>query len=418
MRKFLRLFCCFAFLICGGTRVQSGVLAYDTFEDYQPIELFLQASGVGFRGGWTDSGFGIDGAWEFEVEWPGLRGEKKVYLAASSLKSRAIRTFAEPITEGRTAYVRFWMRPFAITSDSTFGLGLGMTHIRLLVGKEIGQNNLMLGGIRSDDRIEANTTYLIVAKVEVLPGADRFTLYRMSSLWDPEPTEMVWEEFDFGNFESISLYGHNAEVGFDDIVVGETLSDVLSPSLPLPPWIEVEAASTVQEGNAGETELPFTVSLSKPFEREVSFNFRVVPNTATRDEDFLPMSTTFTFPPGTTSASGVVKVLGDGAKEPDEIMRLVFFDAVNAGFEAADLGQDLWVRILNDDTEEVPQELSIKQEGSELLIEWNAGSGGKLEWSDSVNGSPWTEVSPVAAGQIYSARLPVLESPRYFRTRR
>src|SRR5262249_19314869 len=72
------------------------------------------------------------------------------------------------------------------------------------------------------------------------------------------------------------------------------------------------------EGNSGTTSANFTVSLSVPFTQTVSINWVTADGTAVAGSDYTAGSGTLTFPPGGTSKTVTVAVLGGTTHEPNE----------------------------------------------------------------------------------------------------
>ncbi|MBI2947236.1 MAG: hypothetical protein HYY23_06290, partial [Verrucomicrobia bacterium] len=111
-----------------------------------------------------------------------------------------------------------------------------------------------------------------------------------------------------------------------------------------PPTISIAEAS-VTEGNSGSVNANFTVTLSSPSAKFVSFNFVTIEGTATAGQDFQSVSDTRTFLPGTTNMTVSVPVNGDTEDEANETFAVVLNRPVNATVEnSRALGT-----ILNDD---------------------------------------------------------------------
>lgn len=86
----------------------------------------------------------------------------------------------------------------------------------------------------------------------------------------------------------------------------------------------------VTEGNAGETLLSFTVSLSAPAAAPVTVGFATANGTALAGSDYLAASGTLSFAAGQTSQTVTVRVLGDTAMEASETLSLVLSGATGA----------------------------------------------------------------------------------------
>ena len=75
---------------------------------------------------------------------------------------------------------------------------------------------------------------------------------------------------------------------------------------------------SVNEGNAGNTNLVFTVTLNNPVSATVSANYATAPGTATAGTDYNTTSGTLTFNAGETSKTITVQVIGDVVGEANE----------------------------------------------------------------------------------------------------
>ena len=90
------------------------------------------------------------------------------------------------------------------------------------------------------------------------------------------------------------------------------------------------ADGTVIEGDAGNTQLALTVTLSHPWTQDVSVDYASVDGTATAGVDYQPVSAILHFPAGQTQAQILVPVQGDLLAEGDEAFSVVLTGAVNA----------------------------------------------------------------------------------------
>ncbi len=86
----------------------------------------------------------------------------------------------------------------------------------------------------------------------------------------------------------------------------------------------------VGEGNAGSANASFAVTLSASSPQAVVVPFQTSDGTATAGSDYTPASGTVTFPPGTTSRTATVAVLGDTVNEPNERFYVNLGPAVDA----------------------------------------------------------------------------------------
>ena len=87
---------------------------------------------------------------------------------------------------------------------------------------------------------------------------------------------------------------------------------------------------SIEEGDAGQTNAVFTITLSTPSTRAVSVAYATANGTATAGEDYLAASGTISFPPGNTSATVSIPVLGDTKIEPNETFFLNLSTPINA----------------------------------------------------------------------------------------
>jgi len=111
-----------------------------------------------------------------------------------------------------------------------------------------------------------------------------------------------------------------------------------------PPVVSINDMSLV-EGDAGNTNAVFTVTLSTPSERFSSVSAFSAAGTAAVGSDFTSISVTVPFPPGATSGTVSVPVRGNTVNEPDETFVVVLNSPVNATLGRAQ-GTGM---ILNDD---------------------------------------------------------------------
>jgi len=103
----------------------------------------------------------------------------------------------------------------------------------------------------------------------------------------------------------------------------------------------------VNEGNAGTTNALGTVSLNIAIGQTVTVNYQTLAMTATSGVDFQPVSGSLTFPPGVTTQTVSVPIIGDTLDEPDETLTLQLSNAVNAAISVS--SNPSVVLILDDD---------------------------------------------------------------------
>jgi glucose/arabinose dehydrogenase len=102
---------------------------------------------------------------------------------------------------------------------------------------------------------------------------------------------------------------------------------------PLPSLGVSECA--VVEGNAGSTPCTFAFTLAPVSGRPVSVGYFTMSGTAVSGSDFTAASGAITLPPGSTTASVPVGVLGDAVVEPDEAFTLELNNVANAALDSS-----------------------------------------------------------------------------------
>jgi hypothetical protein len=111
---------------------------------------------------------------------------------------------------------------------------------------------------------------------------------------------------------------------------GSLSSAVLSITDDDPPPSLSIADAKAAEGDAGTSQMPFTVSLSAPSERTIKVDLAAVNGTAFNFNDFFMNPTTFTFQPGETSKTFTVGINGDTTFEDDETFTINLSNPSNA----------------------------------------------------------------------------------------
>jgi hypothetical protein len=114
----------------------------------------------------------------------------------------------------------------------------------------------------------------------------------------------------------------NALIG-DGIGFGTILDDETQPSLSI-------NDITVIEGDSGRTDANFTVSLSGLSSNTVDFGFNVVSGSAVESEDFGGVGGANGIPPGFTSRTITVPIIGDTITEGDETFFVNISNVTNA----------------------------------------------------------------------------------------
>ncbi len=102
-----------------------------------------------------------------------------------------------------------------------------------------------------------------------------------------------------------------------------------APAPPPPPAASIDDTAVV-EGDSGEKDVTFTVSLSAASANSVTVDFATADDSATQPADYAARSGTLTFAPGQTSKTVAVQVRGDTLDEPDERFSVNLSNAQNA----------------------------------------------------------------------------------------
>jgi len=101
------------------------------------------------------------------------------------------------------------------------------------------------------------------------------------------------------------------------IVVGEIVDDDGRAGPGAGATLSIDDGRSA-EGDSGQRDATFTVTLSSAVREEVTVAYATADGSATAGEDYLAASGTLRFPAGTTSRTVRVHVLGDSAAEGDE----------------------------------------------------------------------------------------------------
>ena len=83
------------------------------------------------------------------------------------------------------------------------------------------------------------------------------------------------------------------------------------------------ADETIQEGNAGNQNLTFTVTLNATSDFPISFNYTTTNDTATATEDYTAKTGTGTISSGAMTATVDIEIIGDLVVEADEIFSII-----------------------------------------------------------------------------------------------
>ena len=155
-----------------------------------------------------------------------------------------------------------------------------------------------------------------------------------------------------------------------------------------PPTVTIAAGPSQNEGTAGLTEFTFTVNLSTAYSLPVIVDYQTVDGTATlADNDYQAASASLTIPPGATSGTIAVNVLGDTKAEPDETFDLELTAATHGVLGSPMVST---ATIVNDDLG--------------YTITASAGAGGTIDPAGDVSvppgGSQSFTITPNACYQI------------------
>lgn len=132
------------------------------------------------------------------------------------------------------------------------------------------------------------------------------------------------DTLDEGAFETFFVNltpGAGAAIS-DGQAVGTITDDDNAPTISV-------SDATVTEGNSGQVNLVFTVTLSAPSALPVTVTYATSNGTATAGSDYEGQTTTVTIQPGQTSAAINVRVIGDAVFEPNETVTLTLSNPVN-----------------------------------------------------------------------------------------
>lgn len=95
------------------------------------------------------------------------------------------------------------------------------------------------------------------------------------------------------------------------------------------PFMLITNSVAVNEGNSGNTQATFNVTLSNATLATVTVNYATANGSASAGSDYVATSGTLTFPPGSTLQTINVVVIGDTVDEPDETFSLTLTNATN-----------------------------------------------------------------------------------------
>lgn len=111
------------------------------------------------------------------------------------------------------------------------------------------------------------------------------------------------------------------------------------------PKLSIADPSPRKEGNSGVVKIDLSVVLSAPSSKTVTVQYSTIAGTASADMDYVDTSGSLTFPPGTTSQTLSIPVLGDTQAEADETFKVSLSQPLNATLSDS----SATVTLLNDD---------------------------------------------------------------------
>lgn len=141
------------------------------------------------------------------------------------------------------------------------------------------------------------------------------------------------------------------------------------------PSLSIEDMSAL-EGNSGQSDFQFTVSLDHSFSKAVTVTYSTVEGTAKNTEDFTAVANqTITIEPGETQKKIIIKVVGDDSKEGDDQFSVQISSVTNAN----NIKGIAVATIMNDDSKVPFSNSGYDAPGSY--------AGYNLVWSDEFNNS-------------------------------
>ena len=130
------------------------------------------------------------------------------------------------------------------------------------------------------------------------------------------------------------------------------------------PELSIDDAATVAEGDGGQVDATFTVTLDQAISKPVSVELDTADDTASAGSDYDALSgETVSFAAGETSKQVTVKVNGDAVDEPDETFEATLSNPLNAA-----IGDGTGLGTITDD--DPAPELSV---GNPAVTEGNSG---------------------------------------------
>ena len=174
------------------------------------------------------------------------------------------------------------------------------------------------------------------------------------------------------------------------------------------------------EGDAGNTDYIFTITLDQESPDDVSVDFATIEDIAFAGDDYIELTGQVTIPAGDTSATVTIEVIGEQLVEGDENFQVELTNPVNSAFDN-DIGE---ATILNDDIAEMSIddiELNENNAGntsytftisinnpsdSDILVDYETVDGSALAGDNDYTAIP-TTLATIPAGAL-STQITVL----------
>ena len=224
--------------------------------------------------------------------------------------------------------------------------------------------------------------------------------FAISNIWGAEIVSHIGNHYVIRNLDwnaNVSVggqasFGFQATPGADGTVASGLVIDGAGvPPPPVLPTLSVADASIV-EGNAGSSQLSFTVTLSQAATTPVTVSYSTADGTATAGSDYSARAGTLTFAAGETSKTITVPILGDSAVEANETFAVTLSSASGAAIGHGSATGT----ILNDDVAPPPPTGGASLDyavtsnwgsGFNGAMTVTAGSGGLNGWTVEFNAS-------------------------------
>ena len=199
----------------------------------------------------------------------------------------------------------------------------------VLVEGDIGQSNMVFQVALSSSS-SVDVTFDYSTSDSTATGGDDYTAVSSSGLISSGSLTTTINVAVIGDTVvepdetfDLSLSGVvNATVN-DGSAIGTITNDDTTPTISI-------ADASIVEGDSGQSDLEFTVSLSAPTGADVTFNYATNDISATAGDDYVAATASGTIVSGTISSLVVVQVIGDSAEEGDETLGVSISGVANA----------------------------------------------------------------------------------------